>query len=94
MKYQAQGFEVQAELARVKNEGLVLYGKAQAIRLINSLLDGKNENIPNVNWQLSDHSPKKIFSRNKSKIISSQGFLFILKFSENCPKTRREFSEK
>ena len=34
-----------------KNEGLVIQGTARAIRLINSLLYGKNENIPK-------HSPR------------------------------------
>ena len=43
-------FEVRTELASPcwKNEGLVFHGTARAIRLINSLLDGKRENIPNI----------------------------------------------
>ena len=39
---------------RVKSEGLVFHGTARAIRLINSLLDGKNENIPNIHRQFSE----------------------------------------
>ena len=45
----------------VKNEGLVFHGTARAIRLINSLLYEKNENIPNIHRQFANNSPKKIF---------------------------------
>ena len=48
----------------VKCEGLVFHGTARAIRLINSLFYGKNENIPNIHRQFADNSPKKYFSRN------------------------------
>ena len=52
MKYQAlaRGSEVRTELAMsaVKNERLVFHDTARAIRLINSLFYGKNENIPKI----------------------------------------------
>ena len=56
-------FEVQTELARSmrKNERLVFHGTARAIRLINSSLYGKNENILNIHRQSADNSPTKIF---------------------------------
>ena len=42
--------EVRTVLARSvrKNEGLVFHGTARVIRLINSLLNGENENIPKI----------------------------------------------
>ena len=48
----------------VKNEGLVFHGTARAVQLINSLLDGKNESIPNIHRELADNFPKNKFSRN------------------------------
>ena len=68
----------------VKNEGLVFHGTARAIRLINSLLHGKNENIPKFTENL------RKFFREISPKSFSQAFLLIFKFSENCPKTYRE----
>ena len=47
----------------VKNEGLVFHGTTRAIRLINSLLFGKNENIPNIDRQFTDNSQKNIFTK-------------------------------
>ena len=47
----------------MKNEGLVFHSTVRAIQLINSLLDGKNENIPNIHQQFADNSPKS-FSQN------------------------------
>ena len=44
-----------------KHEGLVFQGPAWAIRLINSLLYGENENISNFPREFADSSPK---SRN------------------------------
>ena len=76
----------------VKNEDLVFHGTALAIRLINSLLyDNKifrtfTNNLPTI-------LGKNIFHEIKPKSFP-QGFLLIFKFSENCPKTHREFSEK
>ena len=70
----------------VKNEGSVFHGTARAIRLINSLLDGKNKNIPNIHRQFADNSKKNIFHKIRPKSFS-QGFLLIfqifLKLSEN-----------
>ena len=43
-----------------KNEGLVFHCTARVIRLINSLLDGRNENIPSI----PENFPKNWFSRN------------------------------
>ena len=44
-----------------KNEGLVFHGMARAIRLINSLFYGKNENVPNIHREFADNFPKKLF---------------------------------
>ena len=74
----------------VKNEGLVFHGTARAIRLINSLFYGKNENIPKICRQFF----RKIIFHEISPKSFSQGFLMIFRFSENCPKTHREFPEK
>ena len=54
MKYQALAFEVLASLRGPcvktpgKNRGFSISRTARAVWLINSLLDGKNENIPNI----------------------------------------------
>ena len=48
----------------VKNEDLVFHGTARAIRLINSLLHGKNENVPNIHKEFADNFSKNCFSRN------------------------------
>ena len=45
----------------VKNEGLVFHGTARTIRFINSLLNGKNENISSIHREFADFFPKKIF---------------------------------
>ena len=42
----------------VKNEGLVFHGTARAMRLINSLLHGKGENVPNIHREFADNFPK------------------------------------
>ena len=63
MKYLAQGFDFGPSLRDpcVKNEGLVVFhDTARAIRLINSLLHSKNENIPIMNRQFSE---KNIFMK-------------------------------
>ena len=39
----------------MKNEDLVFHGTARAIRLINSLLDGKNENIPKIYREFAEN---------------------------------------
>ena len=73
----------------IKNEGLVFHGTARAIRLINSLLDGKNENIPNIHRQVADnfsknqkHFPKfdnlPKFSKNFETILLNVRFQFCL----------------
>ena len=52
-----------------------------------------------IAWQkrkYSEQSPtilRKTFHEIRPKSFS-QGFLLIFKFSENCPKIHREFSEK
>ena len=43
--------------------------------------------------KFADNFPKNEFSRNLSK-MNFQGFLMILKFSENRPKSHRAFPEK
>ena len=48
--------------ACVENEGLVLHGTARAIRLRNSLLYDKNENIRNIHGEFADNFPKNYFS--------------------------------
>ena len=53
----------------------------------------ENEYIPNIHLQFTDNSPKKYFHEISPKSLSKR-FLSILKFSENCSKTHREFSEK
>ena len=77
----------------VKNEDLVFHGTTRAIRLINSLLPGKNENIPNIQRQFTDNSQKNIFHEIRSKSFS-QGFLLIFqifrKLSENSPRILRK----
>ena len=45
----------------VKDEGWVFHGTARAIRLINSLLFGENENIPNIHREFPDNFPKNYF---------------------------------
>ena len=57
-------FEVRTELARSgrKNEDLVFHGTARAIRLIDTLLNGKNENIPNIYREFSGKFPKHYFT--------------------------------
>ena len=77
----------------VRNDGLVFHGTARAIRLINSLLDGKNENIPNIHRQFADNSQKNIFHEIRPKLFS-QGFLLIFqvfrKLSKNSPRIFRK----
>ena len=55
---------------------------ARAIRLINSLLDGENENIPKIHLEFPYNFQKIIFHEISPKSFS-QGFLLIFKFSEN-----------
>ena len=66
----------------VKSEGLVFHGTARAIRLINSLLHGKNE----IFRTFTDNSPKKIFFHKIRPKSFSQGFLLIFKFSKNSSR--------
>ena len=42
-------------MRKKKNKGLVFHGMAQAIWLINSLLDGEHENIPNIHGEFADY---------------------------------------
>ena len=46
----------------VKSKDLVFQGTARAIRLINSLFNGKNETIPKIHREFSDSFPKNYFS--------------------------------
>ena len=74
-----------------ENEGLVFHGTARAIRLINSLLDGKYENIPNIHRELSANFRE--FSRNESKISFPKffaDFRIFRKLSENSPRISRK----
>ena len=48
----------------LKAEGLVLCGKARAVRLINSLLFGKNENSPKIQVEFADSFLKKCSVQN------------------------------
>ena len=69
-----------------KTEVLVFHGTARAIRLIISLLDGRNENI-------SEYSPRifrKITFHEISVKSFSQGFLLIFKLSENSQRISRK----
>ena len=56
MKCSARDFEVRTEFATSvrKNEGLVFHCTERAIRLINSLLHGKNENVPNIHREFAE----------------------------------------
>ena len=65
---------------------------ARAIRSINSLLYDKNENIPNINRQFADNSPKiffkKLVQNHFPKVVfDSQIFR---KLSENSPRILRK----
>ena len=60
---------------------------ARAIGLINSLQYGKNENIPNIDRQFADNSPKKIFF---TKLVQNHFPKFAKKFSENPPRIIRK----
>ena len=69
MKYiytKPEVFESRTELVRSvgKNDGLVFHGTARAIRLINSLSYGTNDNVPNIHREFADNVPKNYFSRN------------------------------
>ena len=44
----------------VKIEGLVFHGTKRAIWLINSLLNGKNRNIPNIHREFADSFMKLV----------------------------------
>ena len=47
-----------------KKEALVFHSTARAIRSINSLLQGKNENIPNIHREFANNFFKNYFTRN------------------------------
>ena len=72
----------------VKNEGLVFHGTARAIRLINSLLNGKNENIPNIDRQFADNSPKIFFT----KLVQNH-FSNVFCWFSNFPKISWKLTE-
>ena len=77
----------------VKIEGLVFHGMARAIRLINSLLHGKNENVLNIHREFADNFRKIIFHENYSKInflIFSVDFKIFRELSENSPRISRK----
>ena len=71
----------------------MFHGTAQAVRLINSLLYRKNENIPNIHRQFADNFLKNIFHEISLKSFS-QGFLLISDFSTIVPKLAENFPEK
>ena len=48
----------------LKNEGLAFHGKARAVQLINSLLYGRNENIPSIHPDFPEN-PFYKFRRKK-----------------------------
>ena len=60
MKYNAQGFEVQTEVARPvrRKRGLTIsrYGTSNPV--------SKHENILNIHREVADNFPKNLFSRN------------------------------
>ena len=63
------------------------------MRLINSLLNGKNENVPNIHREFANEFSKNYFSRNQSKIIFlrfSVDFQIFRELSENSPRISRE----
>ena len=76
-------------------QGLSIHGTAQAIRLINSLFYGRNENIPehSLRIQMPTMFREIVFHAVSLKSFF-QGFLLIFKFSENSPQTHREFPKK
>ena len=39
----------------MKNEGLVLHGKARAVQLIDNLLHGRNESIMKIQQEFADN---------------------------------------
>ena len=55
---------------------------AGAIWLINSLLDGKNELIPNIKQEFADNFTKIIIHEISPKSFS-QDFVLVLKLSKN-----------
>ena len=71
-----------------KNEGFVFHGTARVIRLINSLLYDKNENIPDFHREFADNFPKKYFKI--SFLRSSIDFQIFRKLSENSPRISRK----
>ena len=71
----------------------MFHGTAQAVRLINSLLYGKNENIPNIHRQFADNFRINIFHEISPKSFS-QGFLLISDFSTIVSKLAKNFPEK
>ena len=76
-----------------KSEGLVFHGTARAIRLINSLLYRKNENIPNIHRQFVDNSPKKIFFTKLDQNHFPRLFVdfqILRKLSENSSRIFRK----
>ena len=75
--------------ACIKTEGLVFHGTAQAIRLMNSLLHGKNENILKIHQEFVDNFPTDLFTRNLFKIVFSRfsaDFQIICQLSENSQR--------
>ena len=72
-----------------KNEGLVFDSMAQAIQLMNSLSDGKNEK----DFENPPILCRKITFQEICPKSFSKDFLLIFKCSESCPKTHRAFSK-
>ena len=71
----------------------IIYSTARAIQLINSLLYGKNEKFRTFTENLQTIFQKILFHEINPKSFS-EGFLTIFKFSENFPKTHREYPKK
>ena len=66
---------------------------ALAIQVRNSFWYGKYQNSLNIYREFADSFPKFTFH----KLVQNhffQGFLWIIKFSENCPETHKELPRK
>ena len=76
----------------VKTERLVFHGMAWAIRLINSLLHGKNENISKLTENLPTIFRKIIFHEISTKSFSQSfsWFSILRKFYENSTSISRK----
>ena len=74
----------------VKIEGLVFHGTAREIRLINSLLYSRNENIPKIHREFADNFWEKLFF---TKLVQNHRSKVLCWFS-SFPKIVRKLTEK